>query len=153
MQVSSVEWVKAGLYIYPGGQTGLIFDCDTRVKVNQFGRKIYFIIENETEDQGQSSPKLIGVLKVLRCIFWSEFGKLQSVLYYSIDKLKMGDIFTFKFNLTLKVKVSHVWWKFGDSNGPLPNLWKLCEKASCLGWTNRQMQSMTIPLWPDRPQG
>ena len=46
---------------------------------------------------------------------------------YGVDKLKMGLILTFKFNLTLKVKVDcpqnnrdlnqgllHLWFKFGD---------------------------------------
>ena len=36
---------------------------------NKFGRKIGFKIENESEDQNQSSPKLIGILTVLRCMF------------------------------------------------------------------------------------
>ena len=36
---------------------------------NKFGRKIGFKIENESEDQNQSSPKLIGISTVLRCIF------------------------------------------------------------------------------------
>ena len=36
---------------------------------NKFGIKIGFKIENESEDQNQSSPKLIGILTVLRCIF------------------------------------------------------------------------------------
>ena len=36
---------------------------------NKFGRKIGFKIENESEDQNQSSPKLIGILRVLICIF------------------------------------------------------------------------------------
>ena len=36
---------------------------------NKFGRKIGFKIENESEDQNQSSPKLLGILTVLRCIF------------------------------------------------------------------------------------
>ena len=35
---------------------------------NLFGRKIGFKIENESEDQNQSSPKLVGILTVLRCI-------------------------------------------------------------------------------------
>ena len=35
----------------------------------KFGRKIGFKIENESEDQNQSSPKLIRILTVLRCIF------------------------------------------------------------------------------------
>ena len=36
---------------------------------NKFGRKIGFKIENESEDQNQSSAKLIGISTVLRCIF------------------------------------------------------------------------------------
>ena len=36
---------------------------------NKFGRKIGFKIENESEDQNQSSPKLRTILTVLRCIF------------------------------------------------------------------------------------
>ena len=36
---------------------------------NKFGRKIGYKIENESEDQNQSSPKLIGILTGLRCIF------------------------------------------------------------------------------------
>ena len=36
---------------------------------NKFGSKIGFKIENESEDQNQSSPKLIWILTVLRCIF------------------------------------------------------------------------------------
>ena len=36
---------------------------------NKFGRKIGFKIKNESEDQNQSSPKLIGILTALRCIF------------------------------------------------------------------------------------
>ena len=35
---------------------------------NKFGRKLGFKIENESEDQTQSSPKLIGILTVLRWI-------------------------------------------------------------------------------------
>ena len=36
---------------------------------NKFGWKIGFKIENESEDHNQSSPKLVGILTVLRCIF------------------------------------------------------------------------------------
>ena len=35
---------------------------------NKFGRKIGFKIENASEDENQSSPTLIGILTVLRCI-------------------------------------------------------------------------------------
>ena len=41
----------------------------TQKGANKFGRKIGFKIENESEDQNQSSPKLVGILTVLRCIF------------------------------------------------------------------------------------
>ena len=34
----------------------------------KFGRKIGFELENESEDQNQSSPKLKGTLTVRRCI-------------------------------------------------------------------------------------
>ena len=36
---------------------------------NKFGRKIGFKIGNESEDHKQSSPKLVGILTVLRWIF------------------------------------------------------------------------------------
>ena len=56
-----------------GGLTNI---CKQRVSLNIYkkganksGRKIGFKIENESEDQNQSSPKLIGILTVLRCIF------------------------------------------------------------------------------------
>ena len=41
--------------------------------VNKFGRKIGFKIENESEDHNKSSPKLVGILTVLRCIFGPNF--------------------------------------------------------------------------------
>ena len=41
---------------------------------NKLGRKIGFNIENESGDQNQSSPKLIGILTVLKFIFRSKFG-------------------------------------------------------------------------------
>ena len=36
---------------------------------NKFGRKIGFKVESESEDHNQSSPKLVGILTMLRCIF------------------------------------------------------------------------------------
>ena len=36
---------------------------------NKFGRKIGFKIENESVDQNQSSPKFVGILTMIRCIF------------------------------------------------------------------------------------
>ena len=50
---------------------GLIFDFDTKVKVNQFVRKIGFQIKNETEGQCESNPQLMDIITVLRCIFSS----------------------------------------------------------------------------------
>ena len=49
------KW-RVSLYIYKKG-------------ANKFGRKIGFKIENESEDQNHSSPKLIWILTVLWCIF------------------------------------------------------------------------------------
>ena len=48
---------------------------------NQFGSKIGFKIENESEDQNQSSPKLIGILTVPRCIF----GQNLVILAWMVD--------------------------------------------------------------------
>ena len=36
---------------------------------NKFGRKIGFKVENESEDHNQSSPKSVGILTMLKCIF------------------------------------------------------------------------------------
>ena len=73
----------------------------------QFG--IDFEIENMIEDHCQRSPKLIGVSTVLICIFGPnmEILTLTGGVLYSVDKLKKGWIFTFQFNLTLKVRVNH----------------------------------------------
>ena len=49
---------------------------------NKFGRKIGFKIENESEDQNQSSPKLIGILTVLRCII----GQILVILAWMADE-------------------------------------------------------------------
>ena len=69
-----------------------------------------FEIKNETEDQGQSIPKLIGTLVVLRCIFLSKLGNtyLQLVVTFRADNSHAQNElnFYFKFNLTLKVKVN-----------------------------------------------
>ena len=50
---------------------------------NKFGRKIGFTIENESEDQNQSSPKLRRILTVLRCIF----GPNLVILAWRADEL------------------------------------------------------------------
>ena len=70
---------------------------------------IGFGIKIEIEDQCQSSPKLIGILTVLRCNFGPNLEILTSIsveLSYCVDKLKTGQILRFKFNLTLKVKIN-----------------------------------------------
>ena len=57
---------------------------------NKFGRKIGFKIENESEDQNQSSPKLVGILTVLRCIFGPNLVILAEWLMNNgVNKLKM----------------------------------------------------------------
>ena len=55
-------------------------------RANKFGRKMCFKIENETEDQNQSSPKLTGILIVLRCIF----GPNLVILAWTTDELWCG---------------------------------------------------------------
>ena len=44
-----------------------------------FGSKICFKVENEVEGQGQSNPKLIGILIVPRCIFGQNLEILMSI--------------------------------------------------------------------------
>ena len=44
-----------------------------------FGKINRFEIKNETEHQGQSSPKSVGTLRVLRCIFGPNLEKLTSI--------------------------------------------------------------------------
>ena len=51
--------------------------------VNKFGRKIGFKIENESEDQNQSSPKSRTILTVLRCIS----GQNLVILAWTADEL------------------------------------------------------------------
>ena len=53
---------------------------------NKFGRKIVFKIANKSADQYQSSPKLIGILTVLRCIF----GPNLVILAWTADELWDG---------------------------------------------------------------
>ena len=64
-----------------------------------------FETETKTEDRGQSIPKSIGTLTVLRCIFGPHSEILTSICgdlsRRQSHKLKMG------LNLTLKVKVNH----------------------------------------------
>ena len=69
----------------------------------------WFEIKNKTDDQGQSIPKSIVILTVLRCIFGPN---LEILTLISGDlspkqthKLKMGQILILKLNLTLKVEV------------------------------------------------
>ena len=69
--------------------------------------KHMFEIKNITEDKGQSSPKSIGTLTVLWCIFGPNLEILISIRGDLSHKLKMGSILTLKLNLTLKVKVIH----------------------------------------------
>ena len=45
----------------------------------KFGRTNRFEVKNETEDQGQSIPKSIGTLTVLRCIFGPNMEMLTSI--------------------------------------------------------------------------
>ena len=65
-----------------------------------------FEIKNKTKDQGQSIPKSIGILTVLRCICEPNFGILTSIggdlSCRQSHKLKMGKTVNFKFNLNLK---------------------------------------------------
>ena len=55
----------------------------TQKSANKFGWKIGFKIENESEDQNQSSPKLRWILTVLRCIF----GQNLVILAWTADEL------------------------------------------------------------------
>ena len=58
-----------------------------------FGRKRKFEIKNETDDQGQSSLKSVGILTLLRCIFAPNLEILTSIgVTYHADKLKIGQI-------------------------------------------------------------
>ena len=79
-----------------------------------------------------------------------------------VNKLKMGQNLTFKFNLTLKIKVDHphrdpnqgvlhLWSKFGDPS--LNGRWVIMRTSSWLihTHTDPQAQAMTIPEgqnWP-----
>ena len=79
----------------------LVFDFDTRVNVNQFVIEISFKIE--IEGQGQSSPKFIGILTVLRRILnLVNLTLIGGELSYGVDKLKMG----LPLNLDWEVKIS-----------------------------------------------
>ena len=76
---------------------------EKRRKVWQKNKR--FEIKNETEDQSQSIPKSI----VLRRMFVLNLESLALIggdlSHGKTHKLKMGYIFIFKFNLTLKVTV------------------------------------------------
>ena len=103
-----------------------------------------FEIKNETEDQGQSIPKSIGVLTVLRCILvqiWKYL--LQFVVTYCADKLicsKWGkfwllrSIWTWRSksiaqqnNMYLNQGLLHLWSKFVD---PSLNGWFIIVRTS-----------------------
>ena len=72
---------------------------------NKFGRKIGCKIENESEDQNQSSPKLSSAKMHLRSKF--DDSSLNGWWVMVLTSSKVGKIWLFKLNLTLKVKVDH----------------------------------------------
>ena len=60
----------------------------------KFGKNNWFDIKNKTEDRGQSTPKSIGTLTMLRCIFGKNLEILISIsgdlTRGQTHKLKMG---------------------------------------------------------------
>ena len=141
-----------------------------RKGANKFGRKIGFKIENERENQNQSSPKLIGISTVLRCIF----GPNVVILAWTADEWwceqaqnEVKFDFQVKFDLADQIRSSpknnrdpnqgvlHLWSKFGDLS--LNGRWIIMQTSSWLihththGHTDPQTQAMTIPEgqnWP-----
>ena len=77
---------------------------------------------------------------------WKSY--LEWVTSYHMDKLKMGQILTFKLNLTLKVKantsIKQYGWVIPQTSSWLPH-------TQTNGHRDRQMQATTIPgrqNWP-----
>ena len=69
----------------------------------------WFEIRNTTEDRGQSIPKSIGILTVLRCILvqiWKSFNQWWLITWTN-SQSQNGVNFYFEVNLTLKAKVNH----------------------------------------------
>ena len=74
----------------------------------QNGKNLDLQVIFDIENQGQSTPKTIGFLTILRCIS----GPNLMILTETSEKLSCGQAqnevkFDFKLNLTLKVKVDH----------------------------------------------
>ena len=72
---------------------------------NIFGRKIGFKLENERKDQNQSTPKLIRISTVLRCIF----SRNLVILAWTADELWRGKAqnevkFDFQVKFDLKTR-------------------------------------------------
>ena len=134
---------------------------------NRFGRKIGFKIENESEDQHQSSPKLIGILRVLRCIFGPNLVILTWTAYELWCCKAQNEVkFNFQVKFDLEVQGQSSPKTIGTSTKVFcicgPNLvilaW-MSDELSCgqahdwhTHWhTDPQMQPMTIPEgqnWP-----
>ena len=114
---------------------------------NKFGRKFSFKIENESGEQNQSSPKLIGILTVLRCIFGLNLvGKIRLSCY----NWPWRSIIP-KNNRDLNQGLLHFWSKFGDSS--LNEWWVIVRTRQWLIHTRThkhtdtqtQTQATTIP--------
>ena len=119
----------------------------------------WFEIRNTTEDRGQSIPKSIGILTVLRCILvqiWKSFNQWWLITWTN-SQSQNGVNFYFEVNLTLKVsqsppKTSGIFTKVFYTYGP--NLVILAETVAELscgqarywrthGRTHRQMDTHT----------
>ena len=138
-----------------------------QIRDAKFGKNINrFEIKSESEDQGQSNPKSTGTRTVLRCIFGPN-PNLEILTSIGGDlsreqanNLQMGWIWTFMFNLTLKIKVDratknsglnqvvlHLCSKFGD---PSLNGYRVISQTSKwlthrLTRTQTQTQITAIP--------
>ena len=118
-------------------QRGQSFNRDK--SANKFGRKIDFKIENESEDQNQSSPKLIGILTVLRCIF----GPYSVILAWTADELWGGQAQNeVKFDFQVKFDLEGL-------GGSSPKAIETLTKVFCtfvpnlviLAWTSGELSS------------